>query len=79
MRLLLDESVPKRLRQHLPVQDVKTVPVPAYVPKAPDAIMAERWAFKRQTNAAADYDIRKLLKRIVRETQAKNVICSQLT
>lgn len=25
MRLLLDESVPKRLRQHLPAHDVKTV------------------------------------------------------
>lgn len=49
----------------------KTVPVPAYVPKAPDAIMAELWAFKRQANAAADYDIKKLLKRIERETQAK--------
>jgi predicted nuclease of predicted toxin-antitoxin system len=55
MRLLLDESVPKRLRQHLPGHDVKTVP--AYVPKAPDAIMAELWAFKRQANAAADDDI----------------------
>lgn len=47
------------------------VPVPAYIPKAPDAIMAELWAFKRQANAAADYDINKLLKRIERETQAK--------
>ncbi|MDD5030216.1 MAG: DUF5615 family PIN-like protein [Rhodoferax sp.] len=25
MRLLLDESVPKRMRQHLPGHDVKTV------------------------------------------------------
>jgi hypothetical protein len=33
--------------------------------------MAELWAFKRQANAAADYDIKKLLKRIVRETQSK--------
>lgn len=45
--------------------------VPAYIPKAPDAIMAELWVFKRQANAAADYDIKKLLKRIERETQAK--------
>jgi hypothetical protein len=45
----------------------------------PDAIMAELWAFKRQANAAADDDMNKLLKRIERETQAKVVICSQLT
>jgi hypothetical protein len=49
----------------------KTVTVPAYVPKAPDAIMAELWAFKRQANAAANYDIKKLLKRIKQETQAR--------
>lgn len=45
--------------------------VPAYVPKAPDAIMAELWAVKRQANADANYDIRTLLQRIVRETQDK--------
>ncbi len=45
--------------------------VPAYVPKAPDAIMAELWAVKRQANADAHYDVRTLLKRIVRETQDK--------
>ncbi len=49
----------------------KTAPVPAYVPKAPDAIMAKLWAFKRQANADAKYDIRKLLQRIVRETSRK--------
>jgi hypothetical protein len=38
---------------------------------APDAIMVELLAFKRQANAAADFEIKKLLKRIVRETQAK--------
>jgi hypothetical protein len=47
----------------------KAVTVPAYAPKAPDAIMAELWAFKRQANAAANYDIKKLLKRIERETR----------
>lgn len=49
----------------------KSAPVPAYVPKAPDAIMAELWAFKRQANADAQYDVRKLLQRIVRETARK--------
>jgi len=49
----------------------KTAPVPAYVPKAPDAIMAELWAFKRRANADAQYDVRKLLQRIVRETAKK--------
>jgi len=52
----------------------KTVTVPAYVPKAPDAIMAELWAFKRQANAAANYDIRRLLKRIERETQSQKLV-----
>ncbi len=46
-------------------------PVPAYVPKAPDAIMAELWAFKRQANADAHYDLRTLLQRIKRETSTK--------
>lgn len=50
----------------------KTVPVPAYAPKAPDAIMAELWAFRRQANAAANYNVKKLLRRIERETQSKN-------
>jgi len=45
--------------------------VPAYVPKAPDAIMAELWAFKRQANADAHYDVRTLLQRIKRETKDK--------
>jgi hypothetical protein len=49
----------------------KPAPVPAYVPKAPDAIMAELWAFKRQANADAQYDVRKLLQHIVRETAKK--------
>lgn len=49
----------------------RNVTVPAYAPKAPDAIMAELWAFKRQANAQANYDIKELLKRIERETQAK--------
>jgi hypothetical protein len=49
----------------------KPTPVPAYIPKAPDAIMAELWAFKRQANADAQYDVRKLLQRIVRETAKK--------
>ena len=45
--------------------------VPAYVPKAPDAIMAELWAFKRQANADAHYDVHTLLERIVLETSVK--------
>lgn len=49
----------------------KAPPVPAYVPNAPDHIMAELWAFKRQANADAKYDVRKLLQRIVRETRKK--------
>ena len=49
----------------------KAPPVPAYEPKAPDAIMAELWAFKRRANADAKYDLRKLLERIVRETRKK--------
>jgi len=52
----------------------KTATVPAYIPKAPDAIMAELWDFKRQANAAANYDIRKLLKRIERETQVQKLV-----
>ena len=46
----------------------KTAPVPAYIPKAPDAITAELWAFKRRANADAQYDVRKLLQRIMRQT-----------
>jgi hypothetical protein len=49
----------------------KNAVVPAYVPKAPDAIMAELWAFKRQANADAQYDVRALLQRIARETENK--------
>ena len=49
----------------------KNAVVPAYVPTAPDTIMAELWAFKRQANADAHYDVRTLLERIVRETQVK--------
>jgi hypothetical protein len=42
-------------------------PVPAFVPKAPDAIMAEVWRIKQQINAEADYDIDKLLARVKRQ------------
>lgn len=52
----------------------KNAVVPAYVPKAPDAIMAELWAFKRQANADAHYDVRTLLQRIARETQDKRPV-----
>jgi hypothetical protein len=45
--------------------------LPARIPKAPDATMAELWAFKRQANAEAQYDVRKLLQRSVRETAKK--------
>ena len=41
--------------------------VPAFVPKAPDAIMAELWSTKQRINAQADYDIDKLLARVKRE------------
>jgi hypothetical protein len=33
--------------------------------------MAELWAFKCRANADAQYDVRKLLQRIVRETAKK--------
>jgi len=42
-------------------------PVPAFVPKAPDAIMAELWSTKQRINAEAGYDIDKLLARVKRE------------
>lgn len=42
-------------------------PVPAFVPKAPDAIMAEIWSTKQRINAEAGYDIDKLLARVKRE------------
>ncbi len=42
-------------------------PVPAFVPKAPDAIMAELWRTKQRINAQAGYDIDKLLARVKRE------------
>lgn len=41
--------------------------IPAFVPKAPDAIMAEVWRIKQQINADSDYDIDKLLARIKRQ------------
>lgn len=43
-------------------------PVPAFVPKAPDAIMAELWRTKQRINAEAGYDIDKLLARARHET-----------
>jgi hypothetical protein len=39
-------------------------PIPAFVPKAPDAIMAELWRTKQRINAEAGYDIDKLLARV---------------
>ena len=42
-------------------------PVAAFVPKAPDAIMAEIWSTKQRINAEAGYDIDKLLARVKRE------------
>ncbi len=44
-----------------------TQTVPAFAPKAPDAIMAELWLTKRRLNAEADYDIDKLLARVKEE------------
>ena len=41
--------------------------IPAFEPKAPDAIMAELWRTKQRINAEADYDIDKLLARVRRE------------
>lgn len=41
--------------------------IPAYEPKAPDAIMAELWRTKQRINAEAGYDIDKLLARVKRE------------
>lgn len=41
--------------------------VPAFEPKAPDAIMADLWRTKRLINAQADYDVDKLLARVRRE------------
>jgi hypothetical protein len=41
--------------------------VPAFIPKAPDAIMAELWRTKLRINADAGYDIDKLLARVKRE------------
>lgn len=35
-------------------------PVPVFVPKAPDAIMAELWSTKQRIDAEARYDIDKL-------------------
>ena len=45
--------------------------VPAFVPKAPDAIMAELWSTKQRINAEAGYDIDKLLARVKREQGRK--------
>lgn len=42
-------------------------PVAAFVPKAPDAIMAELWSTKQRINAEAGYDIDNLLERVKRE------------
>lgn len=48
--------------------DVQSIqPVPAFVPKAPDAIVAELWSTKQRINAEAGYDIDKLLARVKRE------------
>jgi len=41
--------------------------IPAFEPKAPDAIMAELWRNKQRINAEAGYDIDKLLARVKRE------------
>lgn len=41
-------------------------PIPVFVPKAPDAIMAELWSTKQRINAEAGYDIDKLLARVKR-------------
>ncbi len=46
--------------------DQANQPVPAFVPKAPDAIMAELWSTKQRINAEAGYDIDKLLARVKR-------------
>ena len=46
-------------------------PVAAFVPKAPDAIMAELWSTKQRINAEAGYDIDKLLARVKREQGRK--------
>jgi hypothetical protein len=43
--------------------------IPAFEPKAPDAIMAELWRTKQRMNAEADYDIDKLLARVKHEQQ----------
>ncbi|MEI8326323.1 MAG: hypothetical protein WCH44_13340 [Betaproteobacteria bacterium] len=50
-----------------------TQPVPAFVPTAPDAIMAELWSTKQRINAQADYDIDKLLARVKREAGRNSV------
>ncbi len=46
-----------------------TPTVPAFIPKAPDAIMAELWQTKRRLNAEADYDIDKLLARVKKDQE----------
>jgi hypothetical protein len=43
--------------------------IPAFEPKAPDAIMAELWRTKQRINAEAGYDIDKLLARVKRSEQ----------
>jgi hypothetical protein len=44
--------------------------IPAFVPKAPDAIMAELWNTKQRINAEAGYDIDKLLARVKRDRKS---------
>ena len=43
--------------------------IPAFTPKAPDAIMAELWRTKQRINAEAGYDIDKLLARVKRQSK----------
>jgi hypothetical protein len=43
--------------------------IPAFEPKAPDAIMAKLWRTKQRINAEAGYDIDRLLARVKREQQ----------
>jgi hypothetical protein len=43
--------------------------IPAFEPKAPDAIMAELWRTKQRINAEAGYDIDKLLARVKQAEQ----------
>jgi len=53
-------------------QNIQTVP--AFVPKAPDLLMAEVWRTKQRLNAEADYDIDKLLARLKREKRRTSTI-----